>query len=476
MKLSILNSQQQDLIHNASLDVLKTVGCEIQDKRWLDELSQHDGVVVDQKKSRVFITDENIINSAIESCGRKIKALARDPQRDWELGKGDPKAQNPEGITHLIDLANRNHRETRLADIADISKICDYLSNVDAIVGPVVPYDIPPVLHGVMVIKTLIENTSKPIRPGGIALGKTFPFVKRMLLDILGGRDVKEYSLGIGVTATSPLVFPFDQLDAFWQGTELETVCDVGSMPQAGSTSPASLGGTLTLFTAETLMGIVMGQLKRPGLAQFVYVRTCISNPRYGIFNSGPVEVGLLQAAATQLIKEKYRVLVNSGWGVSDSHDITPQTSYEKAYIWMTSIFSGADMVSGVGGLGSGLISSPAQLIIDNEILGYIKHSSHGIIIDDFHLGVEMIEDIGIGGSFLFHPQTSKIIRDEWRISDLPIRDSYDLWTSAGSPDFREKAEEEAKEILETHIVEPMDPDLQEKLDKGIQEAKKKLT
>ncbi|MHA2075942.1 MAG: hypothetical protein ACW97X_15085 [Candidatus Hodarchaeales archaeon] len=65
MKLSILNSQQQDLIHNASLDVLKTVGCEIQDKRWLDELSQHDGVVVDLKKSRVFITDENIINSAI---------------------------------------------------------------------------------------------------------------------------------------------------------------------------------------------------------------------------------------------------------------------------------------------------------------------------------------------------------------------------------------------------------------------------
>ncbi|MFX1253494.1 MAG: hypothetical protein ACFFCZ_17930 [Promethearchaeota archaeon] len=50
LRLSVLTSQEQDLIHNAALEVLKTVGCEIQDKRWLDELANA-GVKVDFKSS-----------------------------------------------------------------------------------------------------------------------------------------------------------------------------------------------------------------------------------------------------------------------------------------------------------------------------------------------------------------------------------------------------------------------------------------
>jgi trimethylamine--corrinoid protein Co-methyltransferase len=474
VKLSILTNEEQDLIHTATLNVLKKIGCEVQDKKWLDLLAR-EGLKVDFSTSRVFITDEDIINSAIKSCGHSIKYAGRDDKKDWIIGQGKAKTHTPEGMTHIIDLNTRTHRETRLTDLAHITKICDFLPNIDGIVSPVVPYDIPPALQSVMVTKTLIENSLKPVDPAGIALGKGFPFVMQMLVALVGDRDLTEYSLGVGVTATSPLQFPFDQLDAFWQGIELGTCCDVGSMPQAGSTAPASLAGTLTLFSAEILMGIVMGQIKKPGLSQFVFIRPSIANPRYGIFNSGPPEVALLQAAATQLCKERYQLLTNAGWAVSDSHYITPQAAYEKCYIWSMSLSAGADMVSGVGGLGSGLITSPAQVVIDNEIINHLRRGHRGILIDDFHLGVEMIGDIGIGGTFLFHPQTSKIIRKEWQLSNLPNRDSFGTWKSKGSPDFVEIAEKHAKEILDNHIIEPLDPDLEEKLKGIIKEAKSKL-
>jgi len=474
LKLSILTQQQQDSIHVAALNVLKTVGCEIQDKKWLDLLSKN-GVKVDFKTSKVFITDEDIVNSSLESCGHSIKYAARDPQKDWIIGQGAAKTHTPEGMTHIIDLESRLYREAKLSDLADLTKICDFLPNIDGVIDPVVPYDVPPTLQSVIITKTLIENTTKPVDPAGIALKEGFPYVMQMLITLLGDRDISEYSLGVGVTATSPLQFPFDQLDTYWQGIELGSSCDVGSMPQAGSTAPASLAGTLTLFVAEILMGLIMGQIKKPGLSQFVFVRPCLSNPRFGIFNSGPPEVGLLQAAATQLCKEKYGLLVNAGWGVSDSQCINPQVAYEKCYICMMSLAAGADMISGVGGLGSGLISSPAQIVIDDEIIAHLRRGVQGIIVDDFHLGVEMIEDIGIGQTFLFHPKTSQIIREEWLLSELPNRNSYNTWKVEGAADLVSRAEKNAKEILTKHKVEALDPNLEEDLNCILKEAKKML-
>ncbi|MFX0090326.1 MAG: trimethylamine methyltransferase family protein [Candidatus Hodarchaeota archaeon] len=475
LKLSILSHQEQDLIHSAALDVLRNTGCEIQDKRWLDLLVKAD-LKVDHQNGRVYVTDEDIISSALQSCGRSVKFMARDPKNDWIFGHGQVKAHTPEGITHVIDLDTNRRRDARLSDLADITKICDCLPYVDGIVSPVIPSDIPPHLQSIMVTKTLIENSSKYIDPAGIAVQTGFDFVKQMLLALLGDRDVAEYCLGFGVIPTSPLTIPFEQLDIFWKGIELGACCDVGSMPQAGSTAPASLAGTLTLFIAEILIGLVMGQIKRPGLSQYVMARPSIANPRFGIFNSGPPEVGLLHAAATQLCKEKYNLIVNAGWGVSDSHVITPQVSYEKCDIWSLVMSAGADMVSGAGGLSSGLTSSPAQLVIDNEILGHLKYRHRGILIDDFHLGVEMIQKIGIGGTFLFHPDTSQIIRNEWYLTKLPIRESYGTWESAGSPDFVENAKKKAKEILDTHEVEPVEPDLKERLDCIFSKARKSLS
>jgi len=163
-KLSLLNKTQQDKIHYAALNVLKTVGCEIQDKRWLEELVKHEGVKVDFKKSRVFILDESVVHHSLESCGRLVKAMARNPENDWTLGQGPPKAHNPEGIPKIIDLATNEHRDTRLSDVIDISKLCDYLPNVDAVIAPVVPV---------------------PVRPFPAVRVVTPALVKTLLLDIL---------------------------------------------------------------------------------------------------------------------------------------------------------------------------------------------------------------------------------------------------------------------------------------------------
>ncbi|MFX1506397.1 MAG: trimethylamine methyltransferase family protein [Promethearchaeota archaeon] len=474
LHLSLLSSKEQELIHNAAINVLKSVGCEIQDKRWLNVLADA-GVKVDFKKSRAFITDEDLITSSIKSCGRFIKTMARDPKNDFILGKDIPKAHTPEGMTHIIDLMTRKRRRSRLSDLKEMATLCDASSNVEAIVNPIIPEDSHPAFQSVLAMKLLLENSSKPVIPGGTALNKVLPYLFQIQQAVAGERDIMEYSLGLGIFTTSPLKFSSDQLDILWQCTEIGTPCSIGSAPQAGSTASAHLAGMLTQFAAEILMGLILGQVKTPGLRQFIYIRTYLINPRMGSLNASGPEVGLIQAAATQLFKEKYQLPVNAGWAVSDSHTVGLQAAYEKAYIWLMTILAGADMISGVGGLSGGLTASPLQVIIDNEIIGYLKRGFSGIKVDDQHLSVDMIQDLETDGTFLAHPKTGEILRKERWFPELSFHDTYEIWKSANSPEFVEEAESLAREVLESHESEPLDPELRKTLNEVVHKAKKQL-
>ncbi|MFX0208204.1 MAG: trimethylamine methyltransferase family protein [Candidatus Hodarchaeota archaeon] len=341
--------------------------------------------------------------------------------------------------------------------------------------NPTIPEDIHPTFQSVLAMKLLLEYSSKPIIPGGTALNKVLPYLFQIQQAIAGGRDIMEYSLGFGIFTTSPLKFSSDQLDILWQCTEIGTPCSIGSAPQAGSTAPAHLTGMLTQFTAEVLMELILGQVKSPGLGQFIYIRTYLINPRMGSLNASNPEVGLIQAAATQLFKEKYQLPVNAGWAVSDSHIAGSQAAYEKAYIWLMAMLAGADMISGVGGLSGGLTASPSQVVVDNEIIGYLRHGFSGIKIDDQYLSVDMIDDLGTDGTFLTHPKTGEILRKERWFPKLSIHDTYEIWKSAGSQEFSEKAEIFASEIIHSHESESLDPDLKETLNDVVDKAKREL-
>jgi trimethylamine--corrinoid protein Co-methyltransferase len=474
LHLSILNSKQQEMVHSAALDILKSVGCKIQDKKWLNLLSNA-GARVDYAKSQVFITDEDLITTSLDSCGKEIKKMAYDPGLDFKLGKGYPKVHTPEGATNYIDLRTKKRRLASLSDLQELTRVCDALSNVDAIVCPLVPNDVPPLLQSIISMKTLFENSSKPVIPSGTALNQVLHYIVRMYQAIAGDRDIRDYSLGFGIFTTSPLQFPKDQLDILWECTERGLACSVGSAPQAGSTAPATMAGMLAQYTAEILMGIVMCQIKNPGINQFVYVRTYLINPRFGSINCSNPEVGFVQAAATQLLKEKYHLLVDAGWAVSDSHIIGPQAAFEKNYIWLLSSLAGADMISGVGGLSSGLTASCSQAVVDNEIINYLRHSYSGMIVDDFHLGVEMVRDVGIGETFLAHPSTGKTLRNEQWFPSISNHETYEIWDDAGGQDIVIKANKEAIGIIENHKKDIIDSMVQKKMEEIVNDAKKHL-
>lgn len=111
-----------------------------------------------------------------------------------------------------------------------------------------------------------VTSTIKPIAfltysPRGAEL------VYEMAAEVAGGLDaLKEKPfLVIYPESISPLVFPEEVVDRMFVAADLGLPMMTGPSIQPGATGPVTLSGAVVQGMAESLMGLVLAQLRRPG-------------------------------------------------------------------------------------------------------------------------------------------------------------------------------------------------------------------
>jgi len=103
-----------------------------------------------------------------------------------------------------------------------------------------------------------------------------------------------------------------------------------------------------------------------------------------------------------------------------------------------------------------GMTFSFGQLVMDNEFARMIKHAVRGIPVNDETLAVDVIREVGAFNDFLSHETTLKHMRDVQSQPQLIDRRMREDWEKSGGTSITERAEEEARHILETHKPEPL--------------------
>ena len=121
--------------------------------------------------------------------------------------------------------------------------------------------------------------------------------------------------------------------------------------------------------------------------------------------------------------------------------------------------------------LDMGMTLNWAQLVMDNEFAGMIKHVVKGITVNDEMLAVDVIHEIGPFGDFIGHEQTRKYMRALQSQSKLIDRRRRDFWLQLGGTDLAQRAREEAKYILKTHKPDPLPPEVLSSLDSIVKSA-----
>jgi len=89
------------------------------------------------------------------------------------------------------------------------------------------------------------------------------------------------------------------------------------------------------------------------------------------------------------------------------------------------------------------------QYVIDDEIIGMCCKVLKGIQVDDAHLALEAIEEVGPAGTFITSPHTMTHMRSEYFTGNgVTDQNDRETWKEKGSQDTRTRAREIEKIFL----------------------------
>jgi len=243
-------------------------------------------------------------------------------------------------------------------------------------------------------------------------------------------------------------------------------------MVQAGLSGPVTLAGTLSLENAEILAGVTICQILSPGTPVEYGGIPHIADMRNLNISFGSPEQILMAVAMVQ-IGRSYGFPVHVNTGLTDANLPDAQAGIEKASSMLISALAGAEMFGHLGIAGADQGASLEQLIIDNEIAGYVKRVMKGLDIREETLAFDTIKERYMTGSFTGTRHTLRHMRKEQWFPRLLNRDIWETWQSKGSKDLLARAEETKRRILKEHESEPLDKGLQTEMDQIVKEATK---
>jgi trimethylamine--corrinoid protein Co-methyltransferase len=140
----------------------------------------------------------------------------------------------------------------------------------------------------------------------------------------------------------------------------------------------------------------------------------------------------------------------------------------------MASVSAGAEMMSGCGLLDGSKTLSYAHLLMEAEVYGIVQKVAGGIVVDDETLALDVIRKVGPSGTYLAEKHTRAYMSEIWR-PGVWDRTPYDAWLATGRKGALENAEEGAREILRTHVPDPLPDDVQAELRRLVQAAEGEL-
>jgi trimethylamine--corrinoid protein Co-methyltransferase len=234
-------------------------------------------------------------------------------------------------------------------------------------------------------------------------------------------------------------------------------------VPNAGLTSPMSMAGTITQGNAEFLAAATLMEMVKEGAPLIYATLGTVADMRSGAYTSGGIECGMLHMAYAQMARF-YNVPCGGYIGLTNSKLNDAQAGYETGMSGIAGLLAGMDMFN-IGGLIDALKTFDfAKAVIDDEIAQMMKRVKRGISFSDDDLGVNLIKEVGPGGSFITVRHTISRMKTEAVMTKLADRDARTIWEKKGATDIHAKAMKRAKEIMESNTDPLILPELDEKI------------
>ena len=462
-RFEVLSQSEVDRIHAASMEILNTVGVQVEWEPARD-LFRKAGADVDDKAACVRIP-ETLVSWALEQAPEQFTLYGSEPDFQLQIG-GDSVCFAGLGTpTQIIDLETGKRRPTTMEDtIRHIQLIngCRHIHNSQMDVWP---NDIPMTTIHSEAIWTWAHHSRKPFGMGCYGYLPTLDMM-RMMAIVSGGKEAlrKRPTFFAICSVGSPLQMIQMQLEGLLICADYGQPLAMSPEAIAGATAPVTLAGLLTQQNANILAHVTLCQIFRPGAPVLYGTVSTIANMRLGNVALGSVETGMITAGAAQLARF-YGLPCRSVGGATESKLEDLQAGMERTATLLPAVLAGVNFITCGGTLDGTMLESDAMLMLDDELCGAALRLARGIEVDKDTIALDLIKDIGFSSNYMDQEHTARRFRDEHYIPRLLPREPFDTWEQSGSRTALDRARDRVRDILAEHKPRQREPAMNAALD-----------
>jgi trimethylamine--corrinoid protein Co-methyltransferase len=329
--------------------------------------------------------------------------------------------------------------------------VADALPNIDWVMPMGSSQDVPALAADLYEFEAVVTNTNKPVvfigySPEGVES------VYEMAAEVAGGLENLQARpfLLVYPEPISPLVYPTEVVDRIFVAADLALPQIPGPAVQPGGTAPVTLAGAVAQVIAESLMGLVLVQLRHPGAP-------CMLGANLGVLDMATSNMSVA-APETSLALAAYAEVAQSmgltTWGLAgatDSKLLDAQAGIESAFSILAQGLAGLNLIHDVGYIDMGMACSAEMLVLGDEVIAMAKRFLGGLEVTAETLARGVIEKVGPGGQYLDSRHTVQWFRKTLWMPTLLTRQHSVTWREEGSKDMAQRVREKTIKIIETH-------------------------
>jgi trimethylamine--corrinoid protein Co-methyltransferase len=458
-RLRLLNEEEIVRIVEFALGVLDEVGMKIEHAGMCRHLAEH-GAEWDGQFRVHF--PRRLIEQHLTAERRPAGQEFSQPKYKAEGGISG----YPIRYVDPVDLQVKPHTA---ATVADLTRVADFLPNIDGIGSVGVPSDVPPLLQPFWMRYLTWRYAGQTLSNSYVIWdARLCPYIVEFVQAVAEMEPQQGTLAGRWLRANNYLISPLtyshaeaEQFAWFWQHGHR---CTIGNLLSIGGSTPVTLAGAVGMGLAEAMALSFLHKAFYGDRGLYLHSGMAPLDMRTGYMPYGRPEQLLTSIAASQICD--YLGTDDSG-GVhfgtaAKGPDI--ELGLNKAFGAGLNLGLFGDASFSFGLYSTDEVSDPRQVVIENEFVNCMKRVQRGFEVNDQTLPLEVVKEVGPGGEFTSHPHTLEHFRRELWIPELFSGMSYEAWVAKGRPTILDAARKKVLEILADYHPRGIKQETEERL------------
>jgi trimethylamine--corrinoid protein Co-methyltransferase len=395
---------------------------------------------------------------------RQFTQHARNPANSVEIGGPHIVFAPNYGSPFVRDL-DTGRRYGTLEDFRNFVKLAYLSPHLHHSGGTVCePVDVPVNKRHFDMVYSHMRYSDKPFMGSVTHPGRAHDTVE--MARILFGADFVDGNAVVLslINANSPLVWDATMLGALRAYAEANQATLITPFILAGAMAPVTAAAVCAQTLAESLGGMALAQLVRPGAPVVLGSFASSMSMQSGAPTFGTPEPALVLYAMAALAR-RLGVPFRSGGSLCASKVADAQAAYESAATLIPTVLAGVNFVlHAAGWLEGGLTVGYEKFVMDADQCGMMAVFTKGVDLSENGQALDAIRANGPGQHFLGSAHTLANFETAFYRSEVADNNSFEQWLEDGSLDAAQRANRIWKRMLAEYEAPAIDPGVDEAL------------